>query len=386
MVSGGKMTKSLHLARAFHAAGHRVVMVETARYRLGAHRYSRAVDAFHVVPAPSHPDYADALARIVRREQVDVYVPVCSPVSSRYDAESSKLLPDHCEVFHVDVDVIDDLDDKYRFATRAAALGLDVPETHLITDPAQVLDFDFPDDGRTWILKSIPYDPVHRLDLTRLPRPTQAETAAHVASLPIGPDRPWILQEFVEGQEFCAHATVRDGTIRVWACCASSPFQVNYEMVDEPDIQAWVEQFVSDLDLTGQVSFDFIRTETGRTVAIECNPRTHSAITMFDDLPALAAAYLDPGSGLLVPHASSRPTYWLHHELWRMLTRPSRIPERLGILRRGRDAVLRGDDPLPFLLLPHLQVPALLVDALRHGREWVRIDFNIGKLVEVGGD
>ncbi len=52
LVSGGKMTKALVLARLFHAAGHRVVMVETARYRLTGHRFSRAVDAFHVVPDP----------------------------------------------------------------------------------------------------------------------------------------------------------------------------------------------------------------------------------------------------------------------------------------------------------------------------------------------
>ena len=59
--------------------------------------------------------------------------------------------------------------------------------------------------------------------------------------------------------------------------------------------------------------------------------------------------------------------------------------KRLGVLWRGRDAVLRGDDPWPFLLLHHLQVPSLLARSLAAGRDWVKVDFNIGKIVEVGG-
>jgi hypothetical protein len=34
----------------------------------------------------------------------------------------------------------------------------------------------------------------------------------------------------------------------------------------------------------------------------------------------------------------------------------------------------------------HLQIPFLLMQNLRQRTGWVRIDFNIGKLVEPGGD
>jgi hypothetical protein len=37
-------------------------------------------------------------------------------------------------------------------------------------------------------------------------------------------------------------------------------------------------------------------------------------------------------------------------------------------------------------MVHHLQFPALLLANLRSGRGWSRIDFNIGKLVENGGD
>lgn len=387
LLSGGKMTKALALARAFHRAGHRVVLVEQARYRFCGTRFSRAVDAFHVVPAPDAPDYAARLAAIARRERADVYVPVCSPLASRYDALARAALEPSCEVVHPDPETVAMLDDKHRFTARAARLGLPVPDGHRITDRQQVLDFDFAAaPGRSYILKSIAYDPVRRMDLTRLPRPTRAETAAFVGGLPIGPDDPWILQEFVEGTEYCTHSTVRDGRVALHCCCPSSGFQLRYDQVEHPVIEDWVRRFAGALGVTGQLSFDFIDDGRGRVVAIECNPRTHSAITMFHDHPGLAAAYLGAGGPTVVPTPASRPTYWLHHELGLLLRDPGSAPQRLRTVLRGREALLDPRDPLPFLLVPHLQIAGLLLAALLRGRDWVKIDFNIGKLVAPAGD
>lgn len=364
LVSGGKMTKALQLCRSFHAAGHRVILVETRRYRFTGHRFSRAVDRFLTVPAPDAPGYAAALREIVRREGVDVYVPVCAPAASLPDAETAAALG--CEVFSGSADEVRMLDDKFAFSQTAAELGLAVPEHHRITAPEQVQEVA----GGPFVLKSIPYDPVRRLDLTPDP-----------AGLPISEARPWILQGFVAGTEYCTHSTVRDGHVRLHACCASSAFQLNYAHVDKPDIEAWVRRFVGALGLTGQFSFDFIEAADGTVRAIECNPRTHSAITMFHDDPRVAAAYLEAGEGTVEPRPDARPTYWLYHELWRLVSAPGRRATLRRILT-GRDAVFAWDDPLPFLVLHHVQIPWLLL----RSRGWIRIDFNIGKLVEAGGD
>ena len=384
LINGGKMTKALHLARAFHAAGHRVVLVESTKYRWTGHRFSRAVDAFHCVPESRDPGYAEALLEIARRERVDVFVPVSSPAASVPDAQARKLLDGVCDVLHGDVESVEMLDDKVSFAQTAASLGLRVPDSHRITDPAQVTEFDFPAD-RTYILKRVAYNPVGRLDLTRLSAATPDRNAAFVRSLPISDDDPWVLQEFVEGQEYCTHSTVRDGRMQVYGCCRSSACQVNYEHVEHPEIRRWVEHFVSALRLTGQVSFDFITSPDGEVYAIECNPRTHSAITMFHDDPRLADAYLTDGHPVVTPREGARPTHWIYHELWRLLTQPGRR-QTLARVRRGTDAIFDRRDPLPYLMVHHLQFPALLLANLRSGRGWSRIDFNIGKLVENGGD
>ncbi len=394
LISGGKMTKALQLARSFHAAGHRVVLTETHKYWLSGHQFSHAVDKFYTTPVPEKdPDaYTQALIDIIKRENIDLYIPVTSPVASYYDSLAKPALSQYCEVFHVDADVCEMLDDKYAFSEKARQLGLSVPKSFKITSPEQVLNFDFSQETRKYILKSIPYDSVRRLNLTKLPCETADKTEAFVRSLPISPEKPWIMQEFIPGKEFCTHSTVRNGELRLHTCCESSAFQVNYEDVEQPKIREWVTHFFRKLKITGQISFDFIKAEDGEVYAIECNPRIHSAITTFHDHPGVADAYLkdskDENEPPIEPLPDSKPTYWLYHELWRLteIRSWSQLQAWLEKIVKGTDAIFQLDDPLPFLAVPHWQITLLLLDNLRKLKGWVKIDFNIGKLVELGGD
>ena len=392
LVSGGKMTKALQLARSFHAAGHRVILIEGHKYWLSGHRFSNAVSRFYTVPTPQDdPEgYTQALLEIVKQEKIDVYVPVSSPVASYYDSLAKSALSKYCEVFHFDADITKMLDDKFAFSDQARSLGLSVPKSFKITDPEQVINFDFSKETRKYILKSISYDSVRRLNLTKLPCDTPEETAAFVKSLPISLEKPWIMQEFIPGKELCTHSTVRDGELRLHCCSNSSAFQINYENVENPQIREWVQHFVKSLGLTGQVSLDLIQAEDGTAYAIECNPRTHSAITMFYNHPGVAEAYLGktPLPAPLEPLTNSKPTYWIYHEIWRLtgIRSGKQLQTWLKNLVRGTDAVYRMDDPLPFLTLHHWQITLLLLKNLQQLKGWVKIDFNIGKLVELGGD
>ena len=151
-----------------------------------------------------------------------------------------------------------------------------------------------------------------------------------------------------------------------------------------------MNHFVKELGLTGQASFDFIQAEDGSIYAIECNPRTHSAITMFYNHPGVADAYLskEPFAEPLQPLPDSKPTYWLYHEVWRLneIRSLKQLQTWIGNIVRGKEAIFDVNDPLPFLMVHHWQIPLLLLENLRKLKGWVRIDFNIGKLVQLGGD
>ncbi|NJK54718.1 MAG: ATP-grasp domain-containing protein [Pleurocapsa sp. SU_5_0] len=390
LITGAKMTKALQLARSFYLDGHDVYLVETHKYWLSGHRFSRAVQGFFTVPVPEkEPEaYCQALVDIAKEKNIDLFVPVSSPIASYYDSLAKKALEPYCESIHLDPEQTAILDDKYAFCSKAREFGLSAPKVFRITDPQQILDFDFASDGSKYIVKSIPYDSVLRLDLTRLPFPEMAE---YLESLPISESKPWVMQEFIRGQEYCFHATARKGKIRLHCCSQSSPFQVNYEQVDNPAIYQWVETFIQKMNLTGQVCFDMIQTDDGTVYPIECNPRLHSAITMFHDHQGVANAYLtdgEPGEIAIAPLPDSKPTYWTYHELWRLLN--IRSLKELNAwwqkISKGTDAILTPNDPLPFLMLHNWQIPLLLLDNLRRLQGWVKIDFNIGKLVEIGGD
>ncbi|MEH1811984.1 MAG: ATP-grasp enzyme [Nostoc sp.] len=392
LIGGGKMTKTLQLARSFHAAGHRVILFDLNKYWFSGYRFSNSVADFYTVP-DSQEDlegYTQAVRAIAKKENIDFFVPVGIFAGSYFDSERKPVLSGYCENFHFDADTMSMLDNKFSFAEIARSLSLSVAKTFLITDSEQVLKFDFTNEKRNYILKSIVYDSVLRLDLTKLPMDSPEKMALHVKSKPISKDKPWVLQEFIPGTEYCTHSTVRNGELTVHCCCKSSAFQVNYENVDRPEIKEWVSHFVKELQLTGQISFDFIQAEDGTVYAIECNARTHSAITMYYNHPGLAAAYLskEPPAEPLQPLSNSKPIYWLYHELWRLneIRSLKQLQKWFKNIWRGKDAIFEVNDPLPFLMVHHWYIPLLLLDSLRSLRTWVRIDFCIGKLIQFGED
>lgn len=391
LLTGGKMTKSLQLARSFHNAGHQVFLLETDKYWLSGHRFSQSVVRFYTVPAPEKDKdgYCQKILSIIKQEKIDVFIPVSSPVASYYDSIVGNIISPYCEVIHFNPETTQLLDNKFTLCEKARSLGLSSPKSFFITNPEQILQHDFSKDGSKYILKSIDYDSVSRLDMTQLPFEGMEE---YVKSLPITPEKPWIMQEFITGQEYCTHTTARKGKIRLYCCSKSSPFQVNYEHVDNPEIYQWVKDFVEALNLTGQISFDFMQTAEGKVYPLECNPRTHSAITMFYNHPGVAKAYLEDSKDdqemPIFPLPDSKPTYWLYHEIWRLTEVKSwtELQAWFKKLSKGTDALLQVNDPLPFFTVPHWQITLLLLQNLRKLKGWVRIDFNIGKLVELGGD
>jgi predicted ATP-grasp superfamily ATP-dependent carboligase len=395
LLTGAKMTKCLTLARSFHAAGHQVFMVETKKYWLSGNQFSNCVEALYTVPAPQHDaeGYIQGLLNIVKQEKIDMFIPVSSPVASYYDSLAKPALSPYCEVFAFDAETTKLLDNKFTFNQKAHSVGLSAPKTFLITNPEQVLNFDFATDGSQYILKSIAYDSINRLALLKLPC-APATMAKYVHSLPISEENPWIMQEFLKGQEYCTHAVVREGKLMLYACSKSCDFLVNYEHDYNPAILDWVTRFVKALNLTGQICLDFIQAEDGTVYPIECNPRTSTCITMFHDQPKVVAdAYLSSSASILKepvqPLPDSKPTYWTFHELWRLITKVKSwqdLQYRLGIIFNGVDPVFHPRDPLPFLGVNHWQIPLLILNNVRQLKGWERIDFNIGKLVQLGGD
>ncbi|KAI0161365.1 hypothetical protein GGR57DRAFT_498877 [Xylariaceae sp. FL1272] len=219
LVTGVGMAKGLTLARAFYYSGHRVIGADFEDgISLCAGRFSRSLSGFYKIrrplPAEDSEAYVERLVKIVKAEKVDVWVS-CSAVTSALDDARAKAAIEEqtrCKCIQFDVPTTSMLDEKYEFMRACKQRNLSVPETHLVTsqdDVSRILSASItarPD--RRFILKPVGVDDVNRGNMTLLPLSSQQQTLDHVSRLPITQPKPWILQQFIAGNEYCTHALV----------------------------------------------------------------------------------------------------------------------------------------------------------------------------------
>ena len=78
LLTGGKMTKSLQLARLLSREGHEVFLSETEKFSCTGHKYSRHVNKFFLLPniMEGYAAYLKSIQRIVEKQDIDLIIPV----------------------------------------------------------------------------------------------------------------------------------------------------------------------------------------------------------------------------------------------------------------------------------------------------------------------
>lgn len=406
--------------------------------------------------------YVRDIAKIMLDEDVDLWVSCSGVASAVEDAMAQEAIeassgtgagagalgrqakPRSCIQF--DVPTTEMLHEKSSFIRHAKKLDLPVPETHDVFSHSDVLQALTKamrrNPQRRFILKPVGMDDVHRGDMTLLPLATHWDTEAHVQQRPISRARPWILQQFVQGgREYCTHALVVDGEVKAFVACPSSELLMHYAALPPGDplgreMLAFTQRFAdaerrAGRPLTGHLSFDFMAEadeRAGKTslYAIECNPRAHTAVTLFatpgPEMRAMVEAYLSatrtgagthasahhpagrrpkhaPRHGLPLgvvrppPDASSR--YWVGHDLFASLLLPlwslirgetSRaefsdlMVELRTHLLSWQDGTFELWDPWPFVALYHHYWPRAIFDAWWKGGRWSRLNVSTTKM------
>ena len=132
----------------------------------------------------------------------------------------------------------------------------------------------------------------------------------------------------------------QDGRIYIYTANPSSPMQIDYEDASyKTEIFNWVNAFISKKSLSGSLCFDFIEDySSGKMLAIECNPRLHSAIVLMDSRRDIAATAIynaleepenNNAAGNYVKIANPDPQqphiFWMYNELGKILHGASRL-------------------------------------------------------------
>ena len=428
LITGIGMTKGLALSRMFYKAGHHVIGADFQPSGVPVcGRFSKALRKFYTLSEPNEyfgaSRYIQDLVEIIQKEGVDLWVS-CSGVASAVEDGQAKQVIEmttDCTAIQFDAATTATLHEKDTFMERVSQLGLPMPETYNVTSRGAVHKVLHGSPKKKYIMKSVGVDDASRGDLTILPRRTLSQTYTHIAKIPISPSKAWVLQEYVKGKEYCTHALVVRGKVKAFVACPSSELLMHYEALpsDSALSQAMLKftrEFAvrSHGETTGHLSFDFlvdeIATEKGVEAVlrpIECNPRAHTAVTLFNgQSKEMSEAYISVLShdvnGFTHENADDIVTpkdpikyYWIGHDFVTMLFIPlpdillgkvsmsAYVREIIGFVEHvvfWKDGTFEVWDPLPWWWLYHIYWPGQFLTSMLQGKRWSRINVSTIKM------
>ncbi|KAL3455659.1 hypothetical protein BJX64DRAFT_281930 [Aspergillus heterothallicus] len=433
LVTGVSMTKGLTIARLLAKnTPHRVIAADTEHCTfMSPARYSAAVDKFHRLRSPRDEDtspYINSLLQVIRREKVDLWISCSSVVGAIEDGEVLRLAQQEMgpsfKAVQFSSEVVEKLHEKDAFMEYIQSLGLPIPESHRCTSVADVEDIlssstNYTEKFETrkrFILKPIGVDDIARSQMmTLLPlREGREATSSYLSTLNITDLNPYILQQYINGYEYCTHSLVIRGEVRAFVACPSSDMLMYYQAL-HPDsaISRKMLKFTKRVaqdggdDFTGHLSFDFLiegAGEEARLYPIECNPRAHTAVVLFSDTPAMADAYLSvlgQTSGdkhILTPQLNVKGYFWAGHDVVANYAIPLvnlfTLRGSLSDVKKGLDVLCEHAyfwedgayavwDPVPLFVLYHVYWPSRLLESLLTGRQWSRVNVSTGKMFGV---
>jgi hypothetical protein len=355
LLTGSRAPVTLDLARRFADEGMFVVVADSQPAVTSA---SKAVGAAYRVPsARFRPwEFAAAIDGIAARHAVDLIVPTCEEIfwlagvaGARLGAGGAAAAAaagggvgggaaaaagdGAAALFAPPIEVLRRLHDKAEFVALLAELGLPHPVTEVVSsriswrrkhaarkrhpDAALVVKPAFSRFGtRTLFVESGEGLP----DLPRVSR-----------------DERWLVQERLEGEEFCSYAVAVEGRLTAFvayrpAWRAGRGAGVAFERLDPGSAPAdaareLAEAIASHVGLTGQFGLDLMSTPAGIQV-LECNPRATSGVHLFAPEDGLGGAFFGepaepasmPAARLALPHTvyalagmkgADGPTRWL---------------------------------------------------------------------------
>ncbi|KAF2015884.1 hypothetical protein BU24DRAFT_441362 [Aaosphaeria arxii CBS 175.79] len=437
LVTGVSMTKGLTIARTLYRnTPHRIIGadIEPVRFAYSPGRFSKSIEKFYRLDVPDGDDtdpYVDSLLSVIHRENVDLWISCSSVVAAVEDGEvvrlAEKEMGPSFKAVQFREDSVEMLHAKDAFIDYLKSLDLPVPESHRCTSAAQVqgilAEANQEQYGvirrcekKRFILKPIGMDDLARNSMmTQLPLESYQATTKHLASLSVSKENPYILQQFIKGKEYCTHALVVRGRVKLFVACPSSELLMHYSALSPASklsraMLLFTERVAKDggEDFTGHLSFDFLIDGEGdefRLWPIECNPRAHTAVVLFENASEMAASYLSvfdrsiepktANSNPVVPRQPPYNYYWIGHDLVTLLIVPllefvTGYRSFLSVLRKcasfwfhfffWKDGTFVAWDPLPFFVLYHVYWPAQFLHSILHDKRWSRINVSTTKI------
>jgi len=343
VITGARAPVAIDLARSFDAGGYEAHLADSAP-ALAARWSDVGLGRFHRLP-PARKNfraYADALEALIEQVRPNLIIPTCEEVFYLAAAAADRGFAEI--VFTPPLETLRVLHSKIQFPQLVRGIGLPVPDTWRVQSQSDISRLPLEPDQL--VLKP----EFSRFGTATVIRPDERK----LRGLSFKNGIAWAAQRFVEGEEICLWSAAIEGRIVAhavyrpkWRQGRSASYL--FERIEDDLAVALAERVAAATRMTGQLSFDLIRTNDGNVVPIECNPRSISGIHLFDGNADLALALTGEG-----PAVSAQSDIRYLAPAMLLLGMPAVIAgaKRRAFFRDwklGRDSLGRKGDRLPWL-------------------------------------
>ncbi|KAI9727763.1 MAG: hypothetical protein M1834_008002 [Cirrosporium novae-zelandiae] len=422
LVTGVGTPEGLMLAREFHSAGHRVIGADFEPYGIPVcGRFSRALGKFYRLPRDPTDNYISSLIAIVQIEGVDLWISCSGVATAMEDAQAKEKIENltDCKALQHDLNTTATLCHKDSFLRYTAELGFPVLEARKVTSRNAVHHTLNRANGKRYVMNTLGDDDALGGNVTILPRDTLSRTYDYVSKLEVTKEKPWILQQVIEGEQYCTHALIIRGEVKAFVACPSSKFPMHYKALPQKSaLKSAMLKFTQEFadrsglsmvgSMTGHLSFDFVVDEQATEAGVEtkifpigCNPTVHTAVMLLHDQgQQMVRAYLE----ILLPQVNGfskgriidkimpenpRKYYWIGNDLVTLVLHPlSRLlrgmipPEEftqgsISFLKHvllWKDGTFEVWDPLPWWVLYHIYWPGKFIGSTFDPKRWTKIN------------
>ena len=345
LITGSRLPHALGVIRHFGEAGHNVIATDTFKTSPGLSSKYTSEAIITAAPAFETEQFIAEIKDIIRNKSIDLVVPCFEEVF--YLAQHLDELSELTQVFSSSMESLSKVHNKETFTTLTEELGVPIAKTMVAKSDEELQNAidTFPEYfGRAAFSRG---------GVELLTNTGPLAGVIDPADVHPTPKQPWILQEFVHGEDMCSFTIAHHGKIALH-CTYQHPMTIEhaggivFESIDEPRTLEIAKSYIEATGYHGMVSFDYMRSDKGMYI-VECNPRPTSGI--FCTTPEeFSSAVFEPNleSPTLIPAGRSKQ---IGIAILRDMFRdPGHIPDDLNRLINGsEDVYAKPGDMLPGL-------------------------------------
>lgn len=337
------MPFTLSAIRKLSAAGHEVFACDTFDDAPGSHSRFDAKHFVTAAPRFQTRQFIDDLKKIIKENNIELLVPTMEEVF--YISYHQDELRELCDVFVSPFEKLHTLHHKVKFQQMCESIGLRVPQTVVATNLDELAEG----------IKAFEFF-IARPSFSRGGFKIFANTGERAGILKLEDcdptaENPWLIQEFVVGDDLCSYSVARHGKLASHLCYETpveveGAYGIQFLTVDRPEAYQMIKTIVEHLDFHGHISFDFKQTSTGMCL-IECNPRcTNGALLAPGDVlsEAITGKGVPESCYQVPPGERAQVAFGTVYELFDNL---KNFPKTLKDFLTIKDAYIDRHDILP---------------------------------------